>query len=145
MKTVRIDAKLIFSICILLISIVYLYASKDLALGTMKRPGVGFLPLIAGTLAAFFTLLDIIRSYLNNKDFKKINFKWNKIAVFFFGVILYAMMLKPIGYEIATFGAMFFLAKLFGAKSWLKPLIFSVLLSWGSYYLFAELLLVPLP
>ena len=145
MKMVRIDAKFIFSACILLVSIIYLCASRDLVLGTMKRPGVGFLPVVSGTLLAFFSLIEVVKSYLNKNDASKINIDWKKIAVFFSGVVLYALVLKPIGYTLATFGLLLFLTKLFGAKSWLKPLIFSIILSLGSYFLFAEILLVPLP
>ncbi len=145
MKMVRIDAKTIFSACILLVSVIYLYDAKDLVLGTMKRPGVGFLPIVSGTLLAFFSLFELIRSYLNKNGSSQINIKWAKIALFLAGVILYALVLKLIGYTVATFGLLLFLTKLFGAKSWVKPLIFSMALSLGSYYLFAELLLVPLP
>jgi putative tricarboxylic transport membrane protein len=141
----RIDTKFIFSICILLISLIYLYAAKDLVLGTMKRPGVGFLPIIAGTVATIFSLIEIVKLCLSKNDSSEANIKWRQIGFFFLGIILYALALNYVGYEIATCALLFFLTKLFGAKSWVKPLIFSVLVSLISYYLFAELLMVQLP
>lgn len=144
-KMVRVNAKLIFPVCILLVSIIYLYAAKDLVVGTIKRPGVGFLPIISGTLLAILSLSEVIKSYLSKNDASKTDINWRKITVFFSGVILYLFLLKPIGYIFTTFGLLVFLTKLFGAKSWLKPLIFSILLSLGSYYLFAVLLQVQLP
>jgi putative tricarboxylic transport membrane protein len=144
-KRVRLDAKIIFSVCVFLISIIYLFSAKNLVLGTMKRPGVGFLPILSGTLLAIFSMIEIIKITLNKSDSSKVSIEWKKIAIFFLGIIIYALLLNPIGYLFATFGLLLFLAKLFGAKSWVKPLIFSIILSGASYYLFAELLLVQLP
>lgn len=145
MNLVKINGKLIVTACILLTSLVYLFAAKDLVLGTMKRPGVGFLPVLAGALLACFSLIELIKSSLNQKDLPKISVNWIKITAFFFGATLYTAVLNFIGYELATFGLLIFLTKLYGAKSWVKPIVFAALLSWGSYYVFAELLLVPLP
>jgi hypothetical protein len=142
---VRVNAKLIFSVCILLVSLIYLYAAKDLVIGTMKRPGVGFLPIASGTLLAILSLSEVIKSYLSKNDAPKLDINWKKIAIFFSGVILYLFLLKPIGYIFTTVGLLVFLTKLFGAKSWLKPLLFSIILSLVSYYLFAVVLQVQLP
>lgn len=145
MKKVRVNASLIFSLCIFLISIIYLYDAKDLVIGTMKRPGVGFLPIVSGILLAVLSLFEIIKSFVSKNDVSKIIIDWKKIAVFFAGVIIYLFLLKPIGYIFSTLALLVFLTKLFGAKSWLKPLIFSVVLSLGSYYLFIVALQVQLP
>lgn len=145
MKMARINARFIFPICIFFICLIYLFTAKDLIIGTMKRPGVGFLPITAGTIAAIFSLIEAIKSYLDKNQPSALNIKWGKLGLFFLVAILYTLVINSIGYELATFGLLFALAKLFGAKSWIKPLIFSAVLSLASYYVFAELLLVPLP
>ena len=144
MKKVRANANLIFSACIFLISLIYLFDGKDLVLGTMKRPGVGFLPIVSGVLLAVLSLFEIVKALLSKKD-AEINIDWKKIATFFAGVIAYMLLLKPLGYIITTFALLVFLTKLFGAKSWVKPLIFSAIMSSGSYYLFIVALQVQLP
>lgn len=144
MKRVRANANLIFSACIFLVSVIYLFDGKDLVLGTMKRPGVGFLPVVAGVLLAVLSLFEIIKALLSKKD-SSVDIDWKKIAVFFAGVIVYMLLLKPLGYIFTTFALLVFLTKLFGAKSWVKPLIFSAIMSSGSYYLFIVALQVQLP
>ncbi|HPT86238.1 MAG TPA: tripartite tricarboxylate transporter TctB family protein [Bacillota bacterium] len=144
MKKVRANANLIFSACIFLISLIYLFDGKDLVLGTMKRPGVGFLPIVSGVLLAVLSLFEIVKALLSKKD-AEINIDWKKIATFFAGVIADMLLLKPLGYIITTFALLVFLTKLFGAKSWVKPLIFSAVMSLGSYYLFIVALQVQLP
>jgi len=143
-KKVRANANLIFSACIFLISLIYLFDGKDLVLGTMKRPGVGFLPIVSGVLLAVLSLFEIVKALLSKKD-AEINIDWKKIATFFAGVIADMLLLKPLGYIITTFALLVFLTKLFGAKSWVKPLIFSAVMSLGSYYLFIVALQVQLP
>ncbi|MGE5604604.1 MAG: tripartite tricarboxylate transporter TctB family protein [Bacteroidota bacterium] len=145
MKKQCVNVSFIFSVCIFLISIIYLYEAKDLVLGTMKRPGVGFLPIVSGTLLAILSLVEMLTLYLRSIDGSSPDIDWKKIAIFFFGIVLYLFLLKPIGYIFTTFALLVFLTKLFGAKSWLKPLLFSIILSLGSYYLFAVVLQVQLP
>lgn len=144
MKKVRANANLIFSACIFLVSVIYLFDGKDLVLGTMKRPGVGFLPVVSGVLLAVLSLFEIIKALLSQKN-AEINIEWKKIAFFFAGVIMYMLLLKPVGYIVTTFALLVFLTKLFGAKAWVKPLIFSAVMSLGSYYLFIVALQVQLP
>lgn len=145
MKKVRVSINLVFSVCIFLISILYLYDAKDLVLGTMKRPGVGFLPMVSGVLLAALSLFEIIGALLSKNDVSGNTVDWKKIAVFFTGIIVYLFLIKPIGYIFATFALLVFLTKLFGAKAWVKPGIFSILLSLGSYYLFVVVLQIQLP
>lgn len=144
MKKARVSASLVFSVCIFLISILYLCDAKNLVIGTMKRPGVGFMPIISGILLAILSLFEVVKAFIK-KDAPASDIDWKKIGLFFLGVILYLLLLKPVGYIVTTFALLVFLTKLFGAKAWLKPLLFSAILSLGSYYLFVVVLQVQLP
>lgn len=145
MKKIQLHAKIIFPLCILILSLVYLFLGKKFNLGTMKRPGVGFLPMVSGTLLMGFSLFQVIKEIKLTKGDEKLDIKWWRIFLFFSMVILYAVILKPVGYVIATSILLFLSARLYGAKSWLKPLVFSFLMSGISYYIFAVVLLVQLP
>ena len=141
----RIDAKVIFSLCIFLVSILYLYLGRYLVVGVMKRPGVGFLPRVTGVLLAFFSFLELAKAFLSSGNRAKIGINWKKTALFFLGVVIYALIIRYTHYIIASIALLLFLTKLFGAKSWIWPVVFSVLLTLGIYYLFAVVFMVRLP
>lgn len=135
----------IFSGVLFIFSLIYLFAARDLRIGTLTSPGVGFLPLVAGSGAAILSFVFFISGLmkkLNKKDFK---IELKKLGLFMIGLIIYVAILKTIGYAIATFVLMLYLLKVCGTKGWILPVGIAVIVSVGMYYVFAKLLMVPLP
>lgn len=139
------NVNVIFPACTFLLSVVYLFLGRKFNLGTLKRPGVGFLPMISGSILLIFSLFQTIKEMRSQAEAKKLEIRWPKIVIFFALVSVYALLLKPLGYTIATFFLLFLCAKLYGARSWIKPVIFGFLFALISYYLFVVLLHVQLP
>lgn len=143
------NARLIFTIGCLLLSALYLYAASSFPVGEMKRPGVGFVPLLTGIVAAVFSAAELIKCLASGsgegESAGAAGFAWAKLAMFLGCAALYVAIIYFFGYLVATFVVLFLLVKLFGEKSWVKPLVFSALLSYGSFFLFTRVLLVPLP
>jgi hypothetical protein len=140
--------RLIFTLGCLLVGIAYLYAASGFSVGQMRRPGVGFVPLLIGSVAVLFSLLELGKCVLSLKtgvEEPLTGAQWLKILAFFAVAAMYVGIVFVAGYLIATFAMLILLTKLFGEKTWVKPLIFSALLAYGSHYLFTDLLLVPLP
>ncbi len=63
----------------------------------------------------------------------------------FAGLILYVLLLKPLGFYIDTFLLMFFLMRLSGEEGYKKPLSISLLAVVVTYVLFYKLLFIPFP
>ncbi|PRR73591.1 tripartite tricarboxylate transporter TctB family protein [Neomoorella humiferrea] len=137
----------IFTMVILVLSIIYLFMTRDLKIGTLTHPGSGFLPLIAGSGAAitsFIILVSRLKENLARKD-THIDINWKKFGAFFAGLIIYVFALKILGYEIATFAIMLYLFKVCGVKGWVAPVVIALGISFGFYYIFSTLLGVTLP
>ena len=142
------NPRLIFTVVCLLVSIAYLYSASGFSVGEMRRPGVGFVPLVIGTVAVLFSLIELAKCFVAIKvDSKSLpkNGQGLKLLSFFGVAMLYVGIVFYAGYQIATFAMLILLVKLFGEKTWVKPVIFSALFAYGSYKLFTDLLLVPLP
>lgn len=129
---------LIFVVCV-----IYLIKAFQLKFGTFRSPGVGFLPVISGVGATLLSLYHLIASFRNQIESEAIN--WRKIGIFGLSLTLYALTIEAIGYAIATLALLFVLIKLFGGSGWVRPIAIAVLVSCGSYYIFSELLAIPLP
>ena len=138
-------AETIFSFVIFLVSLVYLLQAKDLRFGTLTSPGVGFLPMIAGTGAAILSLIVFLSGLRKRVQGKDSPVEWKKLGLFLAGLILYVPALETIGYALSTFALMLYLLKVSGAKGWVVPVLVGAGVSFGIYYGFTSLLGVPLP
>ena len=145
MKKTMLDIKILFPALVCLFSIIYLILGRKLNLGTMERPGVGFLPTLSGGFLAIFSLFQTIQEIKKQKQEKKLQVDWVKTGQLFLIVCLYMVALKIAGYVVSTCLLLFACARLYGAVTWIKPLIFSLVCSGASYYIFAVLLRVRLP
>lgn len=143
-KTYR-NIKILFPASICFFSIIYLILGRKLNMGTIGRPGVGFLPMLSGGLLAVFSLFQTIKEIKEQTEQGKMKVDWKKTGLLLVIVCLYMAALGIAGYVISTCLLLLACAKLYGAASWIKPLIFSLVCSGASYYIFAVLLRVRLP
>lgn len=63
----------------------------------------------------------------------------------FAGLILYVLLLKPLGFYIDTFLLMFFLMRLSGERGYKRPLSVSLFTVVITYVVFYKLLYIPFP
>ncbi len=129
---------LIFAVCV-----IYLLKACQLHFGTFHKPGVGFLPVLSGAAAALLSLYHLVQSF--REEFADQAVNWRKIGVFGLSLTVYALVVDAVGYAVATAGLLLVLIKLFGGAGWLRPVIVAVLAAYGSFFIFSELLAVPLP
>lgn len=140
--------RLVFTLGCLLVGVAYLYAASGFSIGVMKRPGVGFVPMLIGTVAVLFSVIELAKCLISLRadgESPLTSGQWLKLLAFFAIAAMYVGIVFFVGYLVATFVMLILLTKIFGEKSWVKPLIFAALLAYGSHYLFTDLLLVPLP
>jgi putative tricarboxylic transport membrane protein len=135
----------------LVIGILYLIGSLLLPIGTSATPKGGLFPLIvavflvamsialiAGFLKGTGGSVESIEAFPKGKD-------RNRVLAVASALILYTLLLKPIGYLVSTVGLMGVIVHLLGLRGWVKVALAAILTGALSYYLFAFILEVPLP
>jgi putative tricarboxylic transport membrane protein len=135
----------ISGMCLLLLAIYVAFETRVLPLGSHDNPGPGYLPILLAAFLAVLSLVLIIRGRLSPPA-KSIQWPekfhaWAIIGCCFFA----AFCIDPLGYRITI---ALVLAFLFGVLErmnigWVLGLAFG--LSWGSFWVFDTLLMVPLP
>ncbi len=134
----------------LLLGIAYLMGSLNLPLGTSGRPGAGLFPLLVGvslTILSFFLLIFSLHqtgSPGDQEPFPKGKDRQRVVTVAV-SLILFVILLKPMGYGISSALLMAATLKLLGLRSWGKIIAISILTAAISHYLFDSLLGTPLP
>ncbi len=135
----------ISGIGLLIFAIFVVIETRVLPLGTHSNPGPGYLPIILASALAIFAMILIIQGKLS-PPWKSIQWPekvhaWTIIG----GCFLVAFLIDPLGYRLTM---ALFLGFLFGVLEKMKigwALLLALTLSWGSFWVFDTLLMVPLP
>ncbi|MGH7769758.1 MAG: tripartite tricarboxylate transporter TctB family protein [Candidatus Binatia bacterium] len=122
-----------------------MWESQKLPLGTLRRPGPSFLPLLLALLLAIFGVV-IAATGGRAERFRLLH--WTELphaCGILAACIFSALALERLGYRLTVLLVLFFLLKVVEKKNWLLTASFAFALSFGSFYLFYTLLRVPLP
>jgi len=124
-------------------------SSIRLGIGSLSKPGPGFVSFYASIFFIGFTVLMLIMNRFDPKKFSKLTdawkgLHWGAVLIVIGSSIIYLLILDKLGYLLSTFGFMLLLFGLGKMKPWVM-LISTALAVIGSYYLFHILLKVPLP
>lgn len=119
-------------------------------LGTIRYPGAGFLPFLAAAILGVLALVTIVRSSLGHDGHGTIGdlwrgAKWGRVVVAVVSLIVYAAVLSPLGYLLATLGLSVVLFGLMGKPGLLVQLVSGLLTSVLTYLVFYTWLGVQLP
>lgn len=121
-------------------------SSWQIGLGSLSKPGAGFMPFLVGLTLAFLSLILVVRVYLNNGGPPwKISIKWNKILYALALMVAYGLLIERIGLILVTFLFITLMMKYMGSLSWLKSLLGGITSSLASYVLFVFLLRTQIP
>ena len=138
----------IFISSIAILCMLYIYFSFQMRLGTMKRPGGGFVPVIFGImgLAVSLSLLVINFKKSEKEDGVKLQ---REDMLRFFGYLAICILFIPamwfFGSSIAIFAVVLSMTKISGSKRWIFSVFLAVAVSVLSYVVFNILLGVQLP
>jgi putative tricarboxylic transport membrane protein len=141
---------LISGIVWFILSILAVTESYRLRLGSLEKPGSGFLPFVAASVLGLLSLLILLQSLPVREELRKgdhwPNSKgWPKAAVVLIALLGYTLSVEKLGFIITTFILILFLLKTIEPQPWLKAILFSFSGSFLSYLLFCTWLKVPLP
>ena len=130
----------------LIIGLIALIAMIQLPFGTVHEPGTSFFPVLLSILLMFLGFLLMIRA-LRRKLAKPVQIlgeKWKKLIPALAGLIIYAFLMKSLGYVVCTFVLLMLIAKL-EKCTWRATLLVSLLCTFISYIVFRWYLQSPLP
>ena len=122
--------------------------SIKLKLGNFHTPGPGFLPFLSGgSLALFGLILTFLttRTGLGEKEDEKdqrelVHWDWKRLInplFTLFILVVYILLLEPLGFLLTTFICLLFLFKLSDPQKWLMPFVLSFTATALSYLLFS--------
>ncbi|AFM25923.1 tripartite tricarboxylate transporter TctB family protein [Desulfomonile tiedjei] len=125
-----------------------LYARR-VDIGNWNEPGPGFLPFWAGitlTIMAVALFIGSLRSTgVKLPPFFPQADSWKRVAATSLAMIVYALILNFVGFTIATFVFVGFLAKCIFPQTWMRTVIVAGLSALGARFLFIDLLKTQLP
>jgi putative tricarboxylic transport membrane protein len=129
------------------LSTVYLIFAKQLTFGSASYPKGGFVPQVAGWLAVFVSGYLFVQSLRGKGDSKDVKMEtdWGRLALLIISIIIYIIILRPVGYIISTILVLYAVLKIGGVKGWKLPGILSLCTSVVFYLIFNVALSVPLP
>jgi hypothetical protein len=121
-------------------------------LGTLRKPGGGFLPLIASVLLMGLSAQLTLQAFRGREVDKSSESPFfpekeapRRILLGFAGLLAYRYLLPVIGFAASTAVFIFFLSRFLGRYSWVVSAVFAVITAVVSYYLFEAWLKIPMP
>lgn len=134
---------------LILLSVLVLRASLKLGLGTVNRPGPGFMPLLVSLLVICLSLIVFITDVVSAKNIsgRSSRFQGNLIRpiILVMALSIYTFSLNTIGYLIATYLLVFSMITMFDPKKWYLHTVIAAVIVLASYILFVRWLQVQLP
>lgn len=135
----------ISGVCLFFVGLFVIYERRVLPLGTHSHPGPGYFPLLLAILLLILGGLLVIRRS-SSVRFRSLKWQEARHAAAILGCCIFAALgLERIGYRITI---LLMLGFLFGVVERLRlwqVVALTILLSFGSFWVFNDLLRVPLP
>jgi hypothetical protein len=137
----------------MLLGIAVSVGSFQLGLGSLRKPGTGFVPFIAGSVVALLSLLDVLKAFSSGKgEIRSLaslwkGLYWQRAAVIIFITSSYALLLSRTGFVVVTPFYVGLCMRVLGYRRWFKiglTLVFSTLAFYLLVYCF-ELSIPPFP
>ena len=135
---------------ILAVCVLFAYESYQLKLTDVLGPGPGFFPFCLGLLGALLAAVLLAELRLERVDFgaEKLTFDragMRSIARVLAGLVAAAALLEVMGFRFVALLLIAYLLVVTGARSKVAVAICAVAGSFGVFYVFFDLLKVPLP
>jgi hypothetical protein len=136
------------------LTIVYLYEALKLPFGAARMPDMGFVPVLAGFLVLGLCLLLIGKDLLHPVKTRPGETPANqakdeggsrKPLLLSLALIVYPLILVPVGFIPSTIGLMFYCLWVMKYRGWLGSLIIALLATGAAHLLFTVWLHVPFP
>src|SRR6266849_2367438 len=124
---------------LVLIGVVTIWQSRAFPLGSLHRPGPAYMPVVLAILLIAFGMAVFVMGSRASRLAEVGWHEWRHAFAFA------AWGLERLGYRITMAVVLAFLVLLLERRGWALGLAVTIVMSWGSFYLFDTLLKVPLP
>jgi len=132
-------------VALMLIGLVTIWESRVFPLGSLRRPGPAYMPVV---VAALLVLFGVAVFLMGGRARRLAEVGWAewRHAVAILGACAFAAWgLERLGYRLTMAVVAAFLLLVVERKGWALGLALTVALAWGSFFVFDTLLRVPLP
>lgn len=130
---------------LVIFSLLVIWQSRLLPLGTFRQPGPAYIPVLLASLLLIFGVI-LVATGGRAPALSTIRWsEWRHALAIFLACILAVFGIERLGYRLTVLLALGFLLKLVERRGWALSAILSLVLAFGSFYLFHTLLRVPLP
>jgi putative tricarboxylic transport membrane protein len=132
-------------IALVLFAIVVMVESRTLPLGSFRQPGPAYIPVLLGLLLFLFGALLAFTSG-RAPAFSAVTWnEWPHAAAVLAASLFSAFAIERLGYRLTILLVIGFLLTAAERRGWMTSLLVALSLSFGSFYLFNNVLRVPLP
>jgi putative tricarboxylic transport membrane protein len=130
---------------LVLFGLVTIWQSRAFPLGSLHRPGPAYMPVVLAILLIAFGIA-VFAMGARARGVVEVGWHEWRHAVAIFGACAFAAWgLERLGYRLTMAAVLAFLILVLERKGWVLGLAVTVVMAWGSFYLFDTLLKVPLP
>jgi putative tricarboxylic transport membrane protein len=140
----------ISAIFFLVVGVFFSAYARSVEIGTWNEPGPGFLPFWGGLVLAAMSVALLLRTFwgklppITQSFFPRAD-SWKRVAATFVALIVYTLLLTPLGFTLTTFLFIGFLVRFIFPQTWTRTLIVSVLSALAARLLFINFLETQLP
>jgi putative tricarboxylic transport membrane protein len=144
-------ANQVSSVFWLILGLAITFGSYEMGLGTLNRPGPGFLPFWCGGLLVGLSVLVFVKGMLSPRGAVRMlqglwgGTRWYKGVYVVAALLIYNFTFAYLGFILSTILLLFFLFKAIEPQKWSIAIAGAVVASLAAYVLFARWLDVQLP
>jgi hypothetical protein len=132
-------------VALVLIGLATLWESRAFPLGSLHRPGPAYMPVVLALLLIVFGVA-VFAMGRGARTLRQVVWpEWRHAVAIFAACAFAAWGLERLGYRLTMAVVVGFLLLALERKGWVLGLGLTVVMAWGSFYLFDTLLRVPLP
>jgi putative tricarboxylic transport membrane protein len=126
-------------------AIFVLWESRTLSFGTIRDPGAGAVPVLLALILLVCSVAVVLGGAAAHPVAAIPWSEWGHVVAILGACAFMALALERLGYRLTILVALLALVTLVEEKGWVIGTVFAVGFSLGSYYLFNNLLRVPMP
>ena len=128
----------------------FIFESLRLSLTDALGPGPGFFPFWLGVLGVVLTLVLLMQLRLRRPQAAEDEISFERggirnVILVLAGLAAASAALEPAGFRLTVLSLLIYLLVVLGVRRWLAIALFAAAGSFGVYYVFYDLLKVPLP
>jgi hypothetical protein len=130
---------------LVIFSLLVIWQSRALPLGTFRQPGPAYIPILLASLLLIFGAF-LAATGSRAPRLSSIRWtEWRHVLAILAGCIFAVLGIERLGYRLTVALVLSFLLKIIERRGWLLTASLAFVLAFGSFYLFHTLLRVPLP